>query len=148
MAPLCTGEAAACEPRGRKMGAAYKSGLPFLLQRLSASLLWHFPLCSSVLLLVSNSWSHSSGRAFLRNLLLTHQNVVSWTFAWQQFVQAAVLVHLWPSLVCDLKCPMKARESYLSSVWLVRQAGCGQEAVGLVPLSWLLIIIQTTYHFI
>lgn len=68
------------------MGAVYRSGLPFLLQRLSASLLSHFPLCSSVLLLVGDSWSQGSAIASLRNFSLTHKDVVSGSSLFQAAV--------------------------------------------------------------
>lgn len=135
-APLCTAEAAACEPRGRRMDAVYKkSGLPFLLQRLSASLLWCFPSCSSVLLPVGISWSPSSA-SLSQGPFVDSQRCSQWHFSnGSSLFQAAVFLSApMPSLVCDLKCPIQAQESCLCPVCPVWWAGCGQGAAGLVPL--------------
>jgi len=81
-------ELAATVPVGRRPDAVYETGLSCLLQRLSASLLWYFPLGGSVLLLARNSWTFCSAMAFLRNLSLTHKDVVNETFP----VAALVLI--------------------------------------------------------
>lgn len=124
-------------------GAVYRSGLSFTFQRWRAIPLWHFPLCS-VLLLASNSWSLCSAKGFLRNFSLTHNDVVSETLP----VPAAVflsellafpgvwleMLHLGkgkPLVIC-VTCVM-------GSIW---SGGCW------FGTTELMIIIQTTYHFI
>lgn len=62
-------------------------------------------------------------------------------FQWQQFALSCCLPWYTYGLPwCGLKCPIPTRESCLWSVWLVGWVGCGQEAVGAVPLSQLLVI--------